>query len=123
MDPSNQSSLASEAVFEAVARDHAIVPTLWHFEVAGVLAKHRKAGTISREEVESSLREIESLDIRVDRQPPSLIGLLRIAETYALTGYDSAYLDLAERSAAPLATLDRRLLSAAKLAGITVVSL
>lgn len=118
----NQNSAASEAIFEAVARDHALVPALWHFEVAGVLARHRAAGALSWQEIEFSLREIETLDIRIDRQLTPLVRLLQLSETYSLSGYDAAYLDLALRSGTPLATFDKGLRSGATLAGITLVS-
>lgn len=45
-----------------------------------------------------------------------------IAREYRLTGYDAAYLELAQRLNLPLATLDKELLLAAPAAGVTLLS-
>jgi predicted nucleic acid-binding protein len=43
-----------------------------------------------------------------------------LAEQYALTAYDAAYLELALRERLPLATLDAQLRAAASSAGVTL---
>jgi len=48
---------------------------------------------------------------------------LRLAERFALTVYDSTYLELAQRRSLPVATLDTALRAAATTLGITVLGL
>ena len=47
--------------------------------------------------------------------------MMRLARSHRLTAYDAAYLELALRKGAPLATLDRRLAEAARAEGVSVV--
>jgi predicted nucleic acid-binding protein len=56
----------------------------------------------------------------VDRDPREA-GVLRIARTYHLSVYHSAYLELAARTGFPLATLDKALASAALEELVTLV--
>ena len=44
-----------------------------------------------------------------------------LAERFALSAYDAAYLELAQRRRLPLATLDRDLRAAATALGLTVL--
>ena len=46
---------------------------------------------------------------------------LQLAERYALTIYDACYLELAQRKALPLATLDTALRKAATAAGVSLL--
>ena len=48
---------------------------------------------------------------------------LRLAERFALTIYDSAYLELAQRRSLPLATLDAELRQVAAALGLTLLEL
>lgn len=48
-------------------------------------------------------------------------SLLALARRHALSIYDAAYLELALRTGAPLATLDAELAQAARLAGVTLI--
>jgi len=57
-----------------------------------------------------------ALDSETDDQPT-----LRLADTFRLTTYDAAYLELAQRRNLPLASLDRDLLIAAEQSGIATV--
>ena len=48
-------------------------------------------------------------------------GVISLAREQALSLYDAVYLELAMRSGAPLATLDKGLIKAAKAVGVEVV--
>lgn len=48
-------------------------------------------------------------------------SVVDLARKYGLTGYDAAYLSLAQRERAPLATLDEELRRAATAAGIPLL--
>jgi predicted nucleic acid-binding protein len=69
------------------------------------------------------LRDLASFRVMLDNeQGPVLWDRIRsLAERYGLTAYDSAYLELAERSGLPLATLDRDLHRAARSASVRLI--
>ncbi len=46
---------------------------------------------------------------------------LRLSDTFGLTPYDAAYLELAQRLRLPLATLDAKLKTAAEAAAVEIV--
>ncbi|MDQ3964910.1 MAG: type II toxin-antitoxin system VapC family toxin [Actinomycetota bacterium] len=48
-------------------------------------------------------------------------SVLDVGRTHRLTSYDAAYLELAMRRGLPLATLDERLATAARQAGVVLV--
>ena len=62
-----------------------------------------------------------------DERTPATAGLLnrlatlRLAERFALSTYDAAYLELAQRHRLPLASLDRDLRAAAGALGLDVL--
>ena len=63
---------------------------------------------------------LRGLPIIVDRAiaVPLMPHLLALAHRHRLSAYDAAYLDLAQREAAPLATRDQSLRRATQSAGI-----
>jgi predicted nucleic acid-binding protein len=106
----------ADAVLEKLSEAEAVVPTIWPLEVANVLlvAERRKR-----------LREIDSvrfisllsqLPIHVEQAWPerSMIELLSLGRANDLSSYDASYLDLAMRHGLPIATLDQKLVEAAK---------
>ena len=62
--------------------------------------------------------------IRIDDQPPgAAFGyVVDLARRFDLSTYDAAYLELALREGAPLATLDRRLQEAAEKTGAAIMT-
>ena len=72
-----------------------------------------RRGRLAAADVDEALIRLAALPIAVrdggdDRQ------VVNLARKYALTAYDAAYLELALREGAPLATLDKRLAEAAR---------
>jgi predicted nucleic acid-binding protein len=74
---------------------------------------------ISKTDAEEFLDSLEDLNIRL-LDPVSYDAVFQLAETNALTVYDAAYLDLAIREGAQLATLDNDLRRAAVKAGVSL---
>jgi predicted nucleic acid-binding protein len=99
----------------------AVVPPLWHAEVANVLAISERRRIFSAVDVDSALQFLDQI-AQQGIETEDSITLLRTAFTtarnYALSTYDGIYLDLATRLSLPLATLDRALRSAATKAGV-----
>ena len=102
----------------------ALVPSLWHLEIASGLVVAERRGILTRSGVDRSLADIEALlAVCID----SYTGLFsarqtrEIAQAFRLSAYDAVYLDLARRERLPLASLDEELRSAAPKAGVTLV--
>jgi predicted nucleic acid-binding protein len=110
--PDEQFSVADEA-YARLATDHALVPSLWWFEMRNLFVMNERRGRIDSEKTRRALELLAELPIRVDNGVLEA-SLLHLARRHQLTVYDSAYLELAQRTSAPLATLDTALANAAR---------
>jgi len=102
----------------------ALVPALWHLEVANTLVVAERRGVLKAEDVDHALRDIEELlsqAIDTDSALVSVRPATSTARIFALSAYDGTYLNLAKREGLPLATLDEALRAAAKQAGVDIV--
>ena len=102
---------------------YAVTLPLWKWEVTnGLLVAHRRK-RISADDVRDALRRFAALPIRIDpdRANVASASLFDLAQLHALTGYDTSYLELAQRLQLPLATLDQALANAATKAGVKVL--
>jgi len=112
---SDETTEAIRRLFNMVAEDGAVVPALWRLEVANSLTVAARSGRIDADFRRAALADLALLDIRADPDTDShaWTGTLQLADRFRLTVYDAAYLELAQRRALPLATLDEELLGAA----------
>lgn len=110
----------ADAVALALPQIEAVVPALWHLEVANTLvcAERRKRSTAAQ--AATFLGHLAALPITVDPQTHlrAWTETVALARLHGLSAYDGAYLELALRTGLPLATLDGRLEGAAKAAGV-----
>ena len=118
--PDEFSSVAQDARDYGSKRSF-IVPSLFWHEIRNVLIVNERRGRITQEQSTSGLSLISQLLIVIDYFPDDL-KILRLAREHRLTAYDASYVELAERKAVPLATLDRRLAAAARAEGVTVLT-
>jgi predicted nucleic acid-binding protein len=118
----DEASAESDAVFERVRDQGAVVPGLWHLEVANVLLQAEKHGRIATGDVAMRLELIAQLPITTDNETTARAWreILVLARAEGLTTYDATYLELAIRRGLPLQTKDEALISAAKRSGVTV---
>ena len=95
-------------VFQVVADDGAVVPTLWQLEIANSLIVAIRRGRIDANFRRAVLADLALLDITTDNRTDvhAWGETLNLADRFQLTLYDAAYLELAQRRALPLATLD-----------------
>ena len=112
-------------VRKSLTRDaRALVPGFWHLEMANgfAVAERRSMTTANSMAAIAAIEQllVQSIENSVDFI--SLRQVLTTARDFQLTAYDAVYLYTARRERLPLATLDRRLLSAAQLAGVEVYS-
>lgn len=114
---------AIRTVFDQVAEGWAAVPVLWRLEVANSLTMGIRRGRIDTDFRRAALADLALLDIRADQNTDAQAWgeTLLLADRFRLTLYDSAYLELAQRRALPLATLDAALARAAGSLGIAVL--
>lgn len=103
----------------------ALVPGLWHLEMANGFAVAERRGVLTPANSTAAIAAIEQLLVRSIENSVDFISMRQILTTardFQLSAYDAAYLYTARHERLPLATLDRRLLSAAQLAGVEVYS-
>lgn len=118
-----ETTAAIREVFDRVAEHGAMVPSLWRLEVANSLTVAARRGRVDAAFRHAALADLALLDIATDPHTDSAAWAetLHLADRYQLTVYDAAYLELAQRRALPLATLDRDLQAAAQAAGTPVL--
>lgn len=106
---------AAHAVMQRVVAEGAFVPTLWRLEVANVLRNAARRGRCDEAYVDLSLARLGRLAIQSDEDTDRHAwGATRtLSREEQLTLYDAAYLELAIRKRAPLASCDAALLAAA----------
>jgi predicted nucleic acid-binding protein len=108
-----------------IAGSFAIVPALWHLEMANGLVVAQRRGILTSSEVDRSLLNLEQLLAQLIESDVTLISIrqsLLASQTFQLSSYDAAYLETAQRGNLPLATLDQPLRVAAKRAGVEIVT-
>jgi predicted nucleic acid-binding protein len=104
--------------------DVALVPALWHLEVANALVIAERLRMLKPDDVDQALRGIEQLLIQAIETDTGLVSARQCAasaRSFNLSSYDATYLNLATRESLPLATLDGPLRHAAKLARVEIV--
>jgi predicted nucleic acid-binding protein len=109
----------SRDVLRQMVEHAVVVPSIWPLEVANAVLIGLRAGRFSDDEALRFVEALVGLDVEVDAQAhrTAFVGLLPLAREYGLSIYDAAYLELALRTGAPLATFDAGLARAARSAG------
>jgi predicted nucleic acid-binding protein len=120
----DEASPASDALFERVRDRGAVVPGLWHLEVANVLLQAERRGRIATVDVATRLELIAELPITTDDEATARAWreILALARAEGLTTYDATYLELAIRRGLPLQTRDKVLAAAAGRCGVAVAT-
>lgn len=111
---------AIRELFLRIAARGALVPAIWHLEVANGFRSAIRRRRVGMERRDLMLAALKDLPVRVDGETPSRAWrrTLQLSDRFDLTPYDASYLELALRSRMPLATLDRKLSTSASEAGI-----
>ncbi len=100
-----------------------LVPGLWSLEVANVLLTKRRRGVLTPDHVDAVWRAIMRIPVETHHAAAAEVqsAVMPLAALHGLTSYDACYLELALRFTAPLATLDSKLIAAARAEGVTVL--
>ncbi len=99
------------------------VPTHWPVEAANGLIMAERRKRASQAEISEALELLAALPVTIDPETTQRLSgaTAALARQYSLTIYDAAYLELAMRRGATLATTDHALAKAAKAAGVTTL--
>ena len=108
----DEESLLAEYVQDLLVQHHAVVPSVWWFEVRNTLLVAERRKRLSEDQTHFIQDSLASLPILFDREPDER-GLMEIARRNGLTVYDASYVELGRRLALPLATLDKAMARAA----------
>jgi len=112
----DEKTAAAHAIMRRVAEEGAVVPAIWHLEVANVLENAVRRGRCDRGHVDRSLDRLGRMLIATDDETSrhAWARTLALARAHGLTTYDACYLELALRLGSPLATRDGALIAAAR---------
>lgn len=113
----------TEQIGLRIIEEGAVVPTLFHLELASAMLNGERRGRISAVQIDARLARVSSMPIEVDVETSKNAWTitLSLARANGLTPYDAAYLELALRLGAEVATLDDALRDAASRHGLTVI--
>ncbi len=118
-----QGALALKAFGALETGVAACVPAHWSAEVGNGLIMAERRKRASQSDITEAQDLIFSLPITIDDAPARRVAgaTTALARQYGLTVYDAAYLELAMRKGATLATADKALAKAAQAAGVPVL--
>ncbi len=118
----DEASDYADAVLVALEDRRVIVPAIWPVEITNALLVGERRKRIRQPEVRRFVELLKGLDILEDGQPfaDTVSNILPLAREYDLSAYDAAYLDVAVRHGAALATLYAALQKVGRAAGIRI---
>lgn len=99
----------------------ALVPALWHLEMANGFAVAERRRVLGAADVSQGLIHMEQLLIYAIETSAEFVSMrqaLALARSFQLSAYDAVYLDTARREELQLATLYQPLRAAAARAGV-----
>ena len=116
----DEASVSTDLLRESLVEDSAFVPALWPVETGNVLLMATRRGRITKDDWRQIRESLQALPINIDPVSPDRVwgAVLDLADSHRISAYDATYLELALRLRLPLATLDRKLASAAQASGI-----
>ena len=118
----DEASEYADGVLVALEGRTVIVPAIWALEITNALLVGERLMRVRLPEIRRFVDLLRGLTITEHSQTiaDTVINVLPLAREYGLSAYDAAYLDLAVRQGAPLATLDSALQKAGRSAGINI---
>jgi predicted nucleic acid-binding protein len=115
----------ADAILNSLTEAVAIVPAIWPLEIVNVLLVAERRERLQESDSVRFIYLLSQLPIVVDRTWPerTMKDLLAIGRANSLSSYDAAYLELAMRQGLPIATLDNKLLEAARRVDIPMLDI
>ncbi|MGR4862571.1 type II toxin-antitoxin system VapC family toxin [Caulobacter sp. LARHSG274] len=120
----DESPKATAAVLAKVAEAGVTVPAIWRLEVANGFRTSVRRRRCTEDYVDESLNNLRELPIVTDPETDARAweAILELSRIENLTPYDAAYLELAIRLDATLASCDADLVAAARRRGLNVLT-
>jgi predicted nucleic acid-binding protein len=114
----------ADRVLDRLGVEGALAPSIWALEMANALLMAERRGRLTPARTAQAARLLTGLPVDLrDLTLGTTTGIvLDLAREHGLSTYDAAYLELAMREGLPLATEDGGLRSAAKRAGVGLIS-
>ncbi len=121
--PDEKAALAHRVALMFKQGDSAIAPSFWPHEVLNALLVGEKRKRISAALVRSFLGDLATLPVELKHFPSEAVfgRIQALSRQQGLTPYDAAYLNLAQFSGIPLATLDEDLIRACRKVSVALV--
>ena len=112
-----------DSVLDSLEHFTAIAPSIWPLEVGNVLLAAERKNRLSEADSIRFIALLSELPISVDQEPPERMikEIFALAREHKLSTYDASYLDLAMKKGVPIATLDNRLITAAKRSNVSIM--
>jgi predicted nucleic acid-binding protein len=117
--PDEDSPKARELVAR-IDEEPALAPTIWIYEISSALRMGQVRNRLSSEMADSVMTTLTELHIEFEH--PNGHQLMNLSHQTGLTVYDASYIALCLKHELPLASLDRRLVQAARDLGIVVLT-
>lgn len=113
----------ADTVLDRLTESAAVVPSIWPLEVVNVLLLAERQKRLSESDSIRFITLLSQLPIVVEYERPEKMmrELLALARAYNLSSYDASYLDLAMRKGFPIATLDNKLIEAARRIDVQIL--
>lgn len=114
---------SAQDVVEQFLSGGAHAPALWPFEIANTLYWKARKGDISQDVAADVLQAAFLMPLALDAIAMADVqrAVVPLVWKHQLTSYDAAYLELALRLKLPIATIDKALIRAARVEGVTVL--
>ena len=118
----DEASAYADGVLVALEGRTVIVPAVWALEISNAMLVAERRKRVKQQDVRRFVELLGGLTIIEHSQTvaDTVSHVLPLARTHNLSAYDAAYLDVAVRQGAPLATLDRPLQKAGRAAGLKI---
>ncbi len=114
----------ADIVLNRLTESTAVVPSIWPLEVVNVLLVAERQKRLSESDSIRFITLLSQLPIVVEYERPDMMmkELLALARANSLSSYGASYLDLAMRKGLPIATLDNKLIEAARRIDIPILT-
>ena len=118
----DEASEYADGVLVALEGRTVIVPSVWALEITNALLVAERRKRMKQLDVRRFVELLGGLKIIEQSQTvaDTMSNVLPLAREYGLSAYDAAYLDVAVRQGASLATLDSTLEKAGRSAGVKI---
>jgi len=120
----DEADAAADAVPDCLIDSEARGPSIWPLEVANVLLVAERRGRLRAADSARFLQLLGGLPVTVEEtdRPRAHGSVLELARRTGLSSHDAAYLELAMRLGAPLATRDQGVRAAAVAEGVPLLA-